>query len=208
MKTYTVDNGLGSREREHANLLLCPNQGIVAFTGKDIPPVLKVLKEAYEKNGKWSKWIWTVEVEEGYEFVTFGEDFGTGKYFPVKTWKEAIEHLNLKLRGQPRKMGITDEMMERAIRSIFKDSAKKLDASETEFREAGNVLQQLLDAQMEFASVKKEEAVVKHKIAQIEEAERLLQEAAEIKERVGKANQLLSQKGKINLAELKQLMEN
>lgn len=101
-------------------LLICPKQGIVEFKGESIPPVLSVVKEDVVDGKKQ----WTVELKKGYIIRSFYKDPGSGKYFPTMSWEKAIEFFNKELNYIPRKLEVSDEMMERAIRSIFKDSAK------------------------------------------------------------------------------------
>lgn len=203
MKTATANNAMGSRSLRHVNLLLCPGQGIVEFTGKDIPPVLRVVKEDYTRNGKWSHSTWTVEIQDDFELLAYGQDWEMGKFFPGKTWPEALKRLNSKLDGKPAKMGITEAMMERAIRSIFPKSAAAIDAAEAEFANAGNALAELLAAQDELSAARKAEAEVLGQIRQMEEAEKMRQEAAETRARVERANSLLKSGQKISLADLK-----
>ena len=203
MKTVTCNNRIGSRSLRHVNLLLCPDMGIVEFKGTDIPPVLRVLKEEYTKDGKWSHSTWTVELEDDYELLSYSQDWEMGTYFPVRTWEEAIKRLDWALERKPTKMGISDEMLARAVRAIFPKSAAEIDAAEAEFTTAGNVLAELLAAQAELAEAKKAESEMVGKIYQMEEADELRQEAARTRYRVDTAKALLEGGGKVSLAAIK-----
>lgn len=205
MKTVEVNNQLGSRALKHVNLLLVPQQGIVEFQGRDIPPVARVLKESYKKDGKWSHYTWTVEIPDEFELLPFSQDWETGKYFPVNTWPEAIDRLNSKLDGKPARLGISPEQMERAIRSLFREAAEKIDAAETAFSGSGNVLDELLQAQDALAEIQRQEAEINAKIYQLEQAESLRQQAAETAARVAAAQNIMKS-GKVSLADLKAAM--
>lgn len=206
MKTIEINNGMGSRNLYHVNLLLCPGMGIVKFTGVSIPPVLRILTTSYEQNGKWSKTIWEVEIPDEYELVPYSQDWWNGEWFPVQSWDAAVERLSRHFNGALEKSGVTEEMVIRAIRSIFPKSSEKIDQAEREFQEAGDVLGALLEAQERLQEVVKEEAAIKAVISQMEEAERLQQEAKERAARVAAANKILNGGKAVNLADLKSAM--
>lgn len=160
----------------------------------------KVVSTTYDKGGKWSKNVWTVEVQDDVLRVSYVQDWGNGEWFPVATWPEAIARLKPYVGD-----GVTDEMIARAIRAIFPDASKKIDEAEQAYVAAGDQLQQLLDAQEELAKASEEEAPVVRVITQLEEAERLKAEASAISARTQKAKALMAS-GKMNLADLKAAM--
>jgi hypothetical protein len=146
-----------------------------------------------------------VEIPDEFELLPFSQDWETGKYFPVNTWPEAIARLNERLDGKPARMGISAEQIERAIRSIFQEAAKKIDAAQAAFAGAGNVLDELFKAQAALAEVQRQEAEMNRTISQLEDAESLRQQAAETAARV-EAAQKIMKSGKISLADLKAAM--
>lgn len=131
-KTVTVDDKLGNRSRRHINLLICP-EGIVNFTGKSIPPTIRVLKEQYVKNGKWSHNTYSVEIDQNHELLKFSQDWETGNWFTSKTWDEAINEFDRKLGGHPRKMGLSDELLEDVIRKLFPKFSAEMDSEAAAF---------------------------------------------------------------------------
>lgn len=128
-KTVNVDDKLGSRSRRHINLLICP-EGIVNFTGQSIAPVMRVLKENYTKNGKWSHSTYAVEIDQAHELLPFRQDFETGKWFNSKTWAEAIDEFDRKLGGHPRRMGLPDVLLKGTIRKLFPNFSADMDLEE------------------------------------------------------------------------------
>lgn len=131
-KTVNADDKLGSRSRRHINLFVCP-EGIVNFTGQSIAPVMRVLKENYTKNGKWSHSTYAVEIDQTHELLPFFQDWETGNWFNSKTWSEAIAEFDRKLGGHPRKMGLSDALLEDVIRTLFPNFSADMDLEAAAF---------------------------------------------------------------------------
>ena len=190
MAIFTIDNSLLSRGRRKVNLVVIPGKGILPFSGETIPGVLRVLRENYTKNGKWSHTTWEVETSEGIRVITHSQDFGTGQWLCSKTWNSAIKEFQDSIAGSD------PAHIERFIRATWPELAAELDSADMSV--AGeDVLADLFAAQEALASVHKE---VARRIAE----ESAKKEAEKIQEDVSKAKDLLK-KG-ASLADLKALL--
>ena len=209
MPRIQVNDKLSSRNRQHVNLLVCPNRGILKFEGRSIPPALKVVNESYKKDGKWSHTTWDCEVAEGYLLLPYSQYFANGRYFGGRTWSAAVHELRtaLNLDIHPH-IGITDEMIVDAIRMYFRNDADTLDSLDTAYTTAGYLVAELLEARRVLAEAKAEEAKCMAILQQLTEAEQLLKEAEVIKERSTKFKQALSFGNKMSLANLVAIMNN
>ena len=209
MQRIQVNDKLSSRDRQHINLLVCPNRGILKFEGRSIPPSLKVVNESYKNDGKWSHTTWDCEVAVGYLLLPYSQDFANGRYFGGRTWSAAVNELRTALNlGIHPHIGITDEMIVDAIRVYFRKDADALDSLDTAYTTAGDQVAELLEAQQVLAKAREEEAECLAILQQRTEAERVLKEAAEIKERCTKFKLALSFGNKMSLANLVAIMSN
>lgn len=207
MPRIQVNDKLSSRFRQHVNLLVCPNSGILKFEGRSIPPALKVVNESYKKDGNWSHTTWDCEVAEGYLLLPYSQDFANGRYFGGRTWSVAVNELRtaLNLDIHPH-IGITDEMIVDAIRAYFRKDADALDSLATAYTTAGDQVAELPEARRVLAEAKAEEAKCMAILQQLTEAEQLLKEAEVIKERCARFKQALTFGKKASLAELVTIM--
>jgi len=192
MKTTTCNDSIGSRSIQHINVLVVRGQGLVQFKGESIPPVARVVRTEYTKNGKWSHTTWSVELADEASIVTFSQDWGIGKYFPVATWQEAINRV--READRVAMDGVTDPMIERFIRSTFPKVAADLDKADAEWTSAGDVFAAMLAAQAELAQVRQEA------LAYVEEQE-AAKAAASLRSALSQAKG-----GKMSLADLKALV--
>lgn len=207
MPRIQVNDKLSSRGRQHINLLVCPNRGILKFEGRSIPPALKVVNESYKKDGMWSHTTWDCEVAEGYLLLPYSQDFANGRYFGGRTWSVAVNELRTALNlGIHPHIGITDEMIVDAIRVYFRKDADALDSLDTAYTTAGDQVAELLEARRVLAEAKAEEAECMAILQQHTEAEQMLKEAEEIKERNARFAQALTFGKKASLAELQAIM--
>jgi len=196
---YTINNGIGSRNRRHMNLIIAPGEGIVAFTGQSISPACKVLSEDFNQNGKWSATTWKVEVYAPYRLVTISQDWGMGTYLVAKDWPSAVAELKKSLADD-----VPDEAIVRFIRATLPKAALQLDQAEQDWQSGINGIHDLLIAQEELMQVNNEKAKV---LQEAEVRDRTLatqREMAETKEAVTKAREMLA-KG-ASLADLKALL--
>lgn len=201
-RTITFDDKLGSRSIEHLNLILISGEGIVQFVGNDIPPILRVNKRDYHKNGKWSNNIWTVELFNGCEPLIWYQDWGTGFWFVSKTWKSAITEFSEKL---PVGHGLTDDIIVRTIRAIFPSISVNFDKADKEWKQNTNLVADILKAQEEFAAAQEAEKEIMATIEQMEDLEKIKIETDKIHTRVVAAKALMK-KGPVSLADLKAIM--
>lgn len=178
MSTITFDNGIGSRGRRHVNVLVVtsPAPLFLLFSGKSIPGVCRVESRAANQNGKWSKDIWTVSLNEGVFGGPFAQDWEVGTFFPSCTWTAAIAHLlhvarfgrDEKLEGEA-----WEAAAERFIRAEFPKTAARLDQEASEAAQPADV-DALVRAQQELASANTELQAAKAEVekqVQVLEAE-------------------------------------
>jgi hypothetical protein len=194
MHTQLCNDSIGSRNIQHINVLVVRGQGLVQFKGESIPPVARVTKEEYTKNGKWSHTTWTVELTDEANLIPFKQDWGIGKYFPVTTWQEAIKRV--READRVAMDGVTDTMIETFIRATFPKVAENLNAADATWRAAGDVFGEMIAAQAELAQAHQE--VVAYVAIQ----------EASIKAAGFRAALELAKGGKMSLADLKAAINN
>jgi hypothetical protein len=195
MKTVTCNDRLGSRNISHKNVLAVAGRGLVLFSGESIAPVARVMRADHKKDGKWSHTTWTVELADDASMFQFSQDWQTGAWFNSADWQGAIADVRL-VMGEV--AGITDEMIERFIRSVFPKSSAKLDESAAAWAAVGDQFSALLDAQAAASAAVQELASVKAEaVSFIEEQEAKANSAAI------KAKLTAAKGGKLSLADLK-----
>lgn len=197
--TVTFDDGLGSRSIEHLNLILIPGKGILPFEGSDIPPIARVISKTYDKNGKWSKNIWTVELFNDCVPLSWHQNWNTGTWITAKTWKSAVIEFSEKL---PKNHGLTEDIIVRTIRTIFPTTSNTLDKLDGKWNQSTDLASSLLEAQEKLASAKEAEKEVLAIIDKMEALEKIKIETDKIHTRVEAAKALLK-KGPVSLADLK-----
>lgn len=204
---------VGARGRLHKNLIVVPGEGIVKFAGESIPPRCTIVSVGYKKDGKWSHTSWTLELAPDTYLVVFDQNWETGKWFNAKTWSGAIDSLMGKIEhvlSTASDDGVqytlpTRESVKQCIREVFPDYAKEFDNQENN-KSSVDQFAALLEAQRQFALAQEEAASVIQEIRDLEEVERLQLEAAKLRASASKARTILQNKGKINISELKALM--
>lgn len=202
MKTIKCDDQLGSRGRSKKNLLVVAHQGVVEFKGSSIPPVCRVIKDTFTKNGKWSHSTWEVELTEDAFMVTIQQDFGTGQWFTSPTWQGVLQEFRKLLPAEVRST-LTDEQIRPAIRCIFPKVAEKLDLEDVAWTNE-DVFQQLLQAQKALDAAKKSHSDLEKEVDGLIQAEEQRKEAEATRERVAKARKAMSQG--VSLEDLKALL--
>ena len=200
----SMNNRLGSRDRRHLNILVGQVDGqdlLFEFAGKSIPGVVVVLKDEYDKNGKWSSTSWEVEMAEGIGHFVWRQDWGTGAWVAAGTW----DRLTQDVRELTRLPQLQAAAVARFVRARFPAEAQRLDAAEMD-RQASptEALLELLVAQKELAAAQMEAAEVEADVRRLEQAEQARQEAAALRERTGKAKEAM--KRGASLADLKALL--
>lgn len=147
----TFNDRLGSRSLRHMNLLVasCDGQQVIfEFAGKSVPGVLTVIKDEYEKNGKWSHTTWTVELAEGVQSFVWSQDWEQGTYLTTGTWPAAIEQV----RSKATSVDLTDAAIERFIRARLPKFAATFDRAAAEATaDPTPILRDLIAAQTELA---------------------------------------------------------
>ena len=196
----------GNRGRQHINLLAARlpdgRQVIFEFTGKGIPGVVTLVKEDYEKNGKWSHSTWTVELADGVQGWTHGQNWETGEWLTAKRWQEALAEFKT-IAGRDR--ALDDTAIERFIRATWRETAQKLDATQAALLADGTpALLDLLAAQKELIAAQQEHTALVAEVEAMEQAELARQEAESTRARVAAARALMK-KG-ASLADLKAML--
>jgi len=136
-------------------------QLIFEFTGREVAGAVRILKDEYEKNGKWSYSTWTVELADDIESFTWSQDWETGRYFVSRTWETGMAEA----RAKAGDITLTDEALERFIRARLPKAAEIFDAAEkARTVDPEPVLRELLEAQAELAAARtaKAEAEAAH----------------------------------------------
>lgn len=141
---------------------------------------------------------------EGYDIVTFSQNWETGKWFNSLTVSGAVNEFREAFRDKL--TTITDEMIEVGLRSIFPTSIREIEKAEINFSNAKNYITELLEAQANHARVLKEEIKVVKTVLQLVEAERMKEETEMTAKRVSDAKRMLGSGKTVNLADLKNLL--
>ena len=198
------DDQLGSRGLKKVNVLIVPGQGLLKFTGESISPVAKVLLAEPSKNGKWSCTTWTIELAEGVRQEVIKQDWESSEWLLGETLGIALEDLKKRLKITPED-GITDPQILQFLQAHFPKSLKKLQDKDSSWGEGKDQVAELLAAQKALAEAKAAEQEVLEVVYKLEEAEKMMAEAAAIQGRVTAAKALLG-KGKVSLSDLKSAM--
>lgn len=197
MATVQFNDGIGSRDLRHRNLLVIPGQGIVEFLGENIAPVVRVLKEEFEKNGRWSKTTWTVELLGGALPFVFSQDWETGKYHNARTVDQAVADFSAKL---PAGHNLSDEQVEMALCALWPKTMTGLAQAEQVFLQQDQ-LTALLAAQKEAVAAMQEAAQVVAEVEATAETNRLREQAQKLRKAASQ-----TRSGAMSLADLKALM--
>ena len=164
------NNGLQPRSRRVALVVVAPAEtGRIVFTwkdGEDLPGILLVVGSRYEKNGKWSNTTYQLELADGVKAVSISQSWEEGMFWPSLTWETLFEEALLRLDG-----GLTDEEIERFIRSDFPKTATRLD-EKAALVSAPSVVQDILRQQAEKAAAQEEASrtVAEKAISEVKEA--------------------------------------
>ncbi len=185
MQMLEFNDKFGNRSLRHQNLVAARlpdgRQVIFTFTGKSVAGVVQVIKEEYNKNGKWSATYWQVELADGVIGFVRSQDWETGQWLNSKRWHEAI----VEFRG---KDDLDDESIERFIRAEWKRTAERLDAEREASQQDGSVaLMELLAAQDALAEAQAELASIQMDVARMEATELVRAETIATSERVSQA---------------------
>ena len=218
MTTTTVrfNDRLGSRGLHHQNLLVATaddgQQAIVRFTGQSLPGLATVLREEYEKNGKWSHHKWTVELHPGTAAFVWSQDWETGLYLTSKTWASALEEVRRKAGD----VALTDEAITRFVRATLPNLSGQFDRAAApapsalpSIRQAqAELAQAQADLSMAQAELAAAQAAIAEEVRTREAAAEARQDAAEARSRAAKATAALAaaKGGKMDLAALKALL--
>ena len=71
-------------------LVVDPVGGIHKFTGVDVPGVVRVLGQDYQKNGKWSNSTYRCASPAGSVPIAWMQDWGTGETWPQDSYDAAF----------------------------------------------------------------------------------------------------------------------
>lgn len=203
MKTVSFNDGIGTRNIRHLNLLVV-NGIIVLFEGKDIPGLAKVVKEDYNKRGMWSSSTFEVAVPDKVVGFTFSQDWEMREYFPCSTWTAAFE----KMQSSCKSIGLDMDEFKKFIRIHFADKAKEFDNSDSELELLSSTSPSFLawiEARNEFLNAEKGFEEVKLEVEKLEEIERLKEQTKILREKTAKVKEKIKG-GFVNLADLKAMI--
>lgn len=117
------NDGIGSRSRQPACVVVLPNGECHRFTGVTIPNVAEVVGEKFEKNGKWSNSTYTVLSPDRSAIVSWRQSWEEGLHWPQAYWRDAI--MWVKQQAPLAR----DGAIEALIRAEWKQAAAKFDAA-------------------------------------------------------------------------------
>ncbi len=203
MKTIKFNDGIGSRNIRHLNLLVTDKGIIVLFEGKDIPGFAKIVKEDYSKGGKWSHSTWEVAIPDDVFEFTFSQDWEMGEYFPCSTWEAAFEKMLI------RHSELNFAEFQKFVRIHFPKKATEFDSSKEVIEKLSTEsesFKEFLKARDELAKVESERKEVLEEIQKMEEVEKLKSESAELKQKVSAVKEKLKSKNYTSLADLKAML--
>lgn len=121
LKEWTWNNGIGSRSRQPACLVITSDGAVHRFTGQDIPGVVKVVNSKYQKNGKWSNTTYTCASPAGTSIYSWSQSWEEGLYWPQASWEEALVEV------QQHAPQIDAGSFETAVRAHWGKAAEKFD---------------------------------------------------------------------------------
>jgi hypothetical protein len=87
------NDGIGSRDRAPVAVLVTADGQPHRFTGKSIPGVCQSTQTDFTKNGKWSNSDFEILHHDTTAFVSWRQDWDTGKTWPQASWDEAYRFL-------------------------------------------------------------------------------------------------------------------
>lgn len=87
---WTWNDGIGSRTRHPACLIVTASGDVHRFKGVSIPGIVQLLKSKYEKKGKWSNTTFHCVSPAGTKIYAWRQSWEEGLYWPQGSWEEAI----------------------------------------------------------------------------------------------------------------------
>jgi len=182
MKEVFFDDGIGSRERRHINLLLMSTidgeEVVVEFNGESIPGVCQVLASNFHKNGKWSKNTWKVRIPDAVNDLIWCQDFGTGQYINESTWDEFFEKFPVK--GY-------ENALERFVRIRLPKAAERMDKGDensTCLVLSTEILRQIRETQEETIRLQEAKNALLREAEALENLDRQKSENQKLKEKL------------------------
>src|SRR3989344_9327995 len=79
MNNISWQDGIGSREREHALLIVPSDKQAYLFKGGSDKNV-RIVSSQYVKDGKWSRTMYVLEVSDGVRALPVTQGWETGKW--------------------------------------------------------------------------------------------------------------------------------
>ena len=129
------NDGLESRSRKPACVVVLPDGTAHRFTGTTIPGVAEVVSEKYQKNGKWSSTTYTVLSPEGSRIASWSQSWEEGLYFPQAYWHEVLAWLR---EVAPQ---ISLAQVQELLRREWPKAAAKLDGNQEAAERLGGATQ-------------------------------------------------------------------
>ena len=88
---WSWNDGMVSRSRRPACLVISGSGIVHCFSGVDIPGLAKIIKTQYEKNGKRSNSTYHCVSPQGTKIHFLSQSLEEGLYWPQASWKEVIK---------------------------------------------------------------------------------------------------------------------
>ncbi len=121
IKKWSWNDGIASRSRRPACLVISSEGDIHRFSGEHIPGVAQILSDEYEQNGKWSNTTYHCVSPAGTEIYFWRQSWDEGLFWPQSSWEEAIATLQeVAPQAKP-------EAIEEIIREHWPKAAEKFD---------------------------------------------------------------------------------
>lgn len=118
---WSWNDGIGSRSRRPACLVITAAGIVRRFRGIDIPGAVKVVKTQYEKNGKWSNSTYHCVSPQGTKVYSWRQSWEEGLYWSQASWEEAIKTVQ---QSAPQ---VDPGSLEAAIREHWDKAATRFD---------------------------------------------------------------------------------
>jgi len=118
---WTWNDGISSRSRQPACLVVTPSGVVYRFKGSDIPGVVKVVKTKYHKNGKWSNTDYFCVSPQGTRIHVWKQSWEEGVFWPEASWEEAVKTV------QNSASQVDPASLEAVIREQWSKAAAKFD---------------------------------------------------------------------------------
>jgi hypothetical protein len=121
LQEWTWNDGLESRSRRPACLVIAADGSVHRFTGSEIPDLVQVMKTNYKKNGKWSNTTYYCASPQGTAVYSWRQSWEEGLFWTQASWEEAFQTV------RDRAPQVKISSLEAIIRQYWEKEAKNFD---------------------------------------------------------------------------------